>query len=84
MKKPAVLVLFMYFVALAVFESAGMKEDKELRFREPINFLSDFISPISFNMTIFSAFERWAILEDKMPTQVSRGSLLFLLTFKFY
>lgn len=41
MKKPAVRVLFMYFVALAVFESvAGIKERKKLRFRDPMNFLS--------------------------------------------
>ena len=32
MKKPAVRVLFMYFVALAVFESvAGIKERKKLK-----------------------------------------------------
>lgn len=36
MKEPAALVLFMYFVALAVFESvAGVKESKKLRFRDP-------------------------------------------------
>ena len=35
MKKPAVRVLFMYFVALAVFESvAGIKERKKLKITE--------------------------------------------------
>ena len=59
MKKPAVRVLFMYFVALAVFESvAGIKERKKLRFRDPMNFLSTFISSVSFSVTIFPAFER--------------------------
>lgn len=48
---------FMYFVALVVFELvAGMKEGKEVRFRDPMNFLLSF--PVSFSMAIFPAFER--------------------------
>lgn len=57
MKKPAVLALFMYFVALTVFESvAGMKEGKELRIRDPRTFLHSFL--VSSSMAVFLAFER--------------------------
>lgn len=59
MKKPAVRVLFMYFVALAVFESvAGIKERKKLRFRDPVNFLSPLHLFSILQCGHFPAFER--------------------------
>lgn len=52
-EKTAVLLLFMYFVALAVFASVtGMKVGKGLRFRDPMSFLLS--SPVSFSMIILA------------------------------
>lgn len=52
-------IFFTYFVALAVFKSiTGMKENRELRFRDPMKCIYALISSVSFSMTIFPAFER--------------------------
>lgn len=67
MKTPAILVLFMYFVAFAVFESiAGMKEDKGfIKVQGPRELsLSIHRSNILQYDRLFPAFEKPAILKD--------------------
>lgn len=67
MKTPAILVLLMYFVALAVFESiAGMKEDKGFIKVQGPRELSRCIrrSSILQYDHLFPAFEKPAILKD--------------------
>lgn len=67
MKSPAILVLFMYFVAFAVFESiAGMKKDKGFIKVQGSCELSLCIHRCNILQYdhLFPAFEKPAILKD--------------------